>query len=130
MRQFQELALRPRRTQRFDYPETDPAAAVDRDPGGLVHHENRRVLVDHGEFLWLWGRLALRHPHRRDTDPIADFQAVIGLHAAAVDPYLAAAHHAVDVAFRHALQLTQQEVIDALGVAFFADLDRDRPRLA
>src|SRR5687768_5250468 len=130
MRQLQELALRPRRTQRLDYPVADPAAAVDRDARRLVHHENRGVLVDDGEFLWLRGRLALRDPHRRDAHAIPDLQPVIGLDPSAVDPDLAATQDAIDVALGHALQLAQQEVVDALGFAFFADFDGDRSRLA
>ena len=39
MRQFQQLGLRARRAQRFDDAEADAAAAVDRDAGGLVDHQ-------------------------------------------------------------------------------------------
>jgi hypothetical protein len=34
------------------------------------------------------------------------------------------------MAFGHALQVPQEEVVDALRRGFLADLDRGRPRLA
>ena len=53
---------------------------------------------------------------------------VIGLGAFSVHAHLAGAHESVDQAFRHALELAGQEVVDALAVAVFGDLRPFRAR--
>jgi len=50
-------------------------------------------------------------------------QPVVGLHAAAIDPHFPASQHPIDVAFRHALQPPQQEIIDSLRSGFLADFE-------
>src|SRR5260221_9991885 len=133
VRQLEYLGLRPGRPQRLDHPEAQSAAAVDGDAGRLVDDEECRVLVDHRKLggprgLWGGGNADPRQPH-----PVADLQPGIGADAAAVHPDPAAAPHAIDGALWHAPQPPQQEVIDALRGAFFADLDpgdlRTSPRL-
>ena len=53
-----------------------------------------------------------------DSHPVALFQPVGGVHAAAVHPHLAAAQNAVDVAAGHSLADPEQEIVHALaGVA-------------
>jgi hypothetical protein len=104
---------------------------VHRHPGRLVHHEQGRVFVDDRKFRgFCLALLSLRNPDRRHAHPVARLQPVLGLHAAAVDPHLAAAQDPVDMAFRHALETAQQEIVDALRRRFFADFQGGRPSLA
>jgi hypothetical protein len=56
-------------------------------------------------------------------------QPVVRADPAAIHPYFAAAKHAIDMAFRHAAQRAQQEVVDPLGRAFLADFHGGCPRL-
>jgi hypothetical protein len=58
----------------------------------------------------------------RHAQPVADPQPVLGRNPALVDPYLAAAQDAVDVALGHTLGDAQQEVVDALAFGLLADL--------
>ena len=132
--ELEELRLRPRRAQRLDDPEAHPAAAVDRDAGRLVDHQERVVFVDDrakSSGLGPCARSCLRQTRTggmRTRSP--DLQPVVGLHPPAVDPHFAAAQHPVDVAFRHAFQLAQEEVVDALGLAFFADFQPHWPSVS
>ena len=63
-----------------------------------------------------------RRAHRRQPQPVARFEPVLGPDPAAVHPHFAAAQDAVDVALRHAFQQPRQVVVDALARAFFAPL--------
>jgi hypothetical protein len=130
MGELEEPRLRPGGAQRLDHAEADPAAAVDRHARGLVDHQDLGVLVNDRELERPGRRLLLRHPDRRQADAVAGPQPVIGPHPAAVDPDFAAPEHAVDVAFRHAFQLPQQEVVDPLAFGFLADFEPPCPRLA
>ena len=60
-------------------------------------------------------------PDRRNPDLVAGLELALGLRPAAVDPHLAGAHQLVDQAARRALELAQQEVVEALAVAVFGD---------
>jgi hypothetical protein len=73
-----EAVVGARRAHQLDRPETDAAAAVAGDPGGLVDHEEVAVFVDdrlrHAIGLRRrWGPCLLRfgNPHRRYTYLVA-----------------------------------------------------------
>ncbi len=88
-----------------------------RHPGRLVHHEQRVILVNHGE-LGRRGRRRFRcSTQGRKANAVARLQAVLRSHAAAIDAHLAAAQHPINMAFRHPFQAAQQEIVDALAVA-------------
>ena len=63
------------------------------------------------------------HAHRRNAHLIARGDARVGLGALAVDAHLAGAQDAVDQAFRHPLELPAKEIVDALAIAIFGDLN-------
>ena len=52
---------------------------------------------------------------------IAALQAVIGAGAALLDPHLAAADDAVDMCFRHALEMAHQVIVQPLTRAVVVD---------
>jgi hypothetical protein len=72
-------------------------------------------------------RFGGRDPDRRKPDLVPLFEAVFGLDPAAVDPDLAAAEHPVNMAFWHALEDPQQEIVDALPCPVLPDF---KPRSA
>jgi hypothetical protein len=53
---------------------------------------------------------------------VAELQAILGGNASLVDPNLAAAQDAIDMALRHAFGDAHQEVVDALALGVLADL--------
>src|SRR6185503_10892428 len=116
VRQLEHLRFRTRSTQRLDHPEAHAAAAVDRDAGRFVDHEQGGVFEGDREAAGLGGRSGDRsgNPHRRQPDLVAEPQAIVRLDAPAVDPDLAAAQDTIDVTLRHAFQPAQQEIVDAL----------------
>ena len=59
----------------------------------------------------------LAQPHRRNPDLVARGQLAFGLGAPAVDADLAGPHQLVDQRARRALELAQQEIVEALAVA-------------
>src|SRR2546430_3184661 len=90
-----EGVVRAQGPQRLDDTEAQPTAAVDRDPGGLVEHQELLFLVDDrlaDAFAQLRRRLARlaprQHAHRRDFDAVLLLAA--GLQAGAAPGY---AHH-------------------------------------
>jgi hypothetical protein len=93
---------------------------------GLVDHEKRIVFVQHvsGEARRSWrardgsGR-ANGASDRRQAEPVAGRQTVLGPHAGAIHPHFAAPQYPVDVAFRNAFQEPNQIVVDPLGRPFF-----------
>src|SRR5262245_8180167 len=121
MGELEQLRLRPRRAQRLDDPVADAAAAVDGHARWLVDNQQGNVLEGDRKL----GRTSpggrVGGSHWRYSHAVADSQPVVGLHPTAVDAHFAAAQDAIDVAFGYALQLAQQEVIDALRIAFFPD---------
>src|SRR5438309_5701412 len=131
VRKLEHLRLRPGGAQRLDHAIADAAAAVHRNAGRLVDHQQGGVLVDHRELQRLrdWS-FPFRNPDRGETDAVAGFQPIAGLYAPAVHPHLAAAQHAVHMTLRHAFQPPQQKIVDALRGAFLADLEPGCPRLA
>ena len=78
------------------------------------------------------------NPDWRHPDFVADPDPVVGLYPPAIDADFAAADHAVDMAFRHAFETAQEEIVEPLRLAFFPDneggrrqgLKDVRPRLA
>jgi len=62
------------------------------------------------------------HTDRRDAQPIPCLQAIGLGNALLVDPHFPA-QDAIDVALGHALQLPEEEIIDALTGAFLVDFD-------
>jgi len=122
---LQELGLRPGGAHRLDHPVAHSAAAVDRDTARLVHDQDRGVFILDGQVERLCPGFGFRaEPHRGNSHPVPDLEAVVGFDAPAIHPDFPAAQHPVNVALRHALQLAQQEVVDALGLAFLADFQR------
>src|SRR5262245_10886613 len=131
MGELEKLGLRPRGPQRLDHAEADPAAAVDRHAGGLVDDQDRRILVNDGEFSGFrssWSRGS--SSYGGNPDPIPDLEPIVRLDPAAVDPHFTAAQHPVDVALGHALEPRNQKIVDALAGVFFAHFRPGNPRLA
>jgi hypothetical protein len=128
--ELQDLGLRAAGAQSLDHAEAHAAAAVHRHAGGLVDHQHGGVFVGDRKFGRLRPALPLGDADRRHPDPVAGLQAVLGLDPAAVDADFAAAQDTVDVAFRHALQAAQEEVVDPLRGRFFPDFEGGRPSLA
>ncbi len=129
MHQLQGLA-RAQGAQGFDQAVADAAAAVGGQAAGFVHGQQGLVLEHDaggqavqqalGHRPGLAGLVQL---HGRDADLVAPGQAAVGLGPLAVDPDLAAAHELVDQAARGALELEQQEIVQALAVPVLGHLD-------
>ncbi len=123
MGQFEEFRQRPRPAQLLDHAEGHPAAAMHRDTGGLVDHDQRLILM--GNFKFPCRNNGLRRTFGgadgRHAQAVADLQPILGRHPALVHPHLAAAQDAVDMALGHTLGNAQQEVVDALAFGFLAD---------
>jgi hypothetical protein len=113
--------IRPQGTQRLDHPEAHAAAAMHGHPGGLVDHQQARILVDDrlGDALsqGIRGsrhlRLGRGQVDRRDAHLVRQHQAGLGAHALAVYPYLALPDDAHDAAARQAPQVLVQVVVEA-----------------
>ena len=133
VRQLEELRLRPRRraTTRSRRSSRRCRRAPPRPPACRSRGAPRlrtRPASSSRPCRWRLRCSATRTGGTRTRSP--SWRRYSGFDAAAVDPHLAAAQHAVDVAFGHALQVAQQEVVDALRRAFFPDFQRRRPSLA
>jgi hypothetical protein len=125
-----ERIARPCRPQQLDRAEADPAAAVTRDAGRLVDHEKLPVLGEDRRLdpRRLAGRRRARiallgDPDRRNPDSVPGIEPVIGLRALAVHADLPRPKQSIDEAFRDPFQPSCQEVVDALAVAVFGNLD-------
>src|SRR5690606_30932937 len=91
----------------------------------LVEGDEGIVLMDYGQPV-VRGRdvlVAGGHAHGWDADAVPGRDTPRRLDALAVDAHFATAQDAVDVAFRHALQARQQEVVDALAGFLVRHLD-------
>ena len=121
MREFEHLRFRARRAQQFDDARGSRRCRhgprrrrACRSPGGTGLRERSgrpngfAGALAFGAATLIGGTLTL--------SPI--LTPVVGLDPAAVDPDFAAADHPVDMAFRHALEVAQQEVVEALRLAF------------
>ena len=98
-------------------------------------HGEARGLVDREDVLVLeqdrqlergrrrLARLALGHADRGDADAVAEGELARGVDPARVHAHLAAAQDAVDVALGNALEVGEQEIVDALAGAALVDLD-------
>lgn len=118
--------------EHLDHAVGHPAAAVHGDAGRLVEDQDVVVLVDDGPEHPLDERAARRAgargrrfglPHRRDPDPVARRDALVGPCALAVHAHLALAEQPVDVRPRDTLQVPDQEVVEPLAVVAFAGFD-------
>ena len=125
--QLQELGLRAGTAHLLDDPEADATATMHRHTGRLVHHHQRIVLVNDREFhrrdVRLLDLMLFRHADRRDAQQVAQFQSIGLVDALLVHPHFAA-QDAVNVAFGHAFQMFEQEVVDALTLAAFINLQK------
>ena len=124
MHEFKEARQRPLRAQLLDDAETDAAAAVYREPGWLVEHQQVLVFVEDSVLeLGVGRRCGARRlcgdSHRRQAQFVTRSQAISGLGAAAVDPHFSAAQDAVHMAFWHPFEYFQQIVVDSLATGFF-----------
>src|SRR5207253_10802081 len=129
MDQLQLFSIGPQLTEGFDNPEVQTAAAMDRNAGWLVDHNQRLVFKDNRRFKALQQTLsqrhrlvALRHAHRWHTDNIARLQLVFGLDPPLVHAHFAFTQNAVNQGFRHAFKPSEQEIIDSLAGIFRRDL--------
>ncbi len=125
-----EVVLRIRGAQRLDHAEGQPRPAVYGHPAGLVDDEQPRVLVqDRGAQLARTERIEGTRPrrpaaldaHGRQAHAVAGLEPLRRLRAPAIDPHLALAQHAVDMAARHARPLAQQVVVQPLAGALRVD---------
>ena len=126
MHQLQEFCVRPHRAQLFNGAQADSAAAMHGESRRFVDNQHRRVLVQNVEFdagarLGQLRRIAFRDTNGRDAHPVAVLNPVVRPNAALVDPHLAAAQNAVNVALRHPFKPSYQVVVDALPGFFGAD---------
>jgi hypothetical protein len=110
VRELHTLDLGTQAAQRVYTTERHTAAAVNREPCGLVEHEHPRILVNNALLEPLESarlelrRRALGAPHRRHSDPIAKLDAVARLHTAGVHAYLTGANQTINVAARHTFE--------------------------
>jgi hypothetical protein len=97
---------------------------MDGESCGLVQHEESGILVhdsvphDGQKGVRNTGGSRLegrRITQRRQPDFVFGCKAVIGLLALAIDPDLATPQQAIDAAARHALKLSQQEIVEPLA---------------
>src|SRR5207253_10013900 len=100
-----EGVVRAQGPQRLDDTEAQPTAAVDRDPGGLVEHQELLVLVDDrlADAFAQWRRRLARlsprqHARRRDEDSGLELQECPEASAAPLYANRAPADDAVDAA--------------------------------
>ena len=119
-----ERLVRPQCPQRLDDAEGEPGSAVDGKARGLVQHEEPGIFVHDGvahdgeQGVGNTRRPGLdrrRVAQRRQPDFVFGREPVVSLLALAVDPDLAAPQQAVDPAAGHALELAQQEIVEALA---------------
>src|SRR5262249_7277395 len=127
VRELDERRLRTGRAQLLHDAMADPAAAVDRNAGWLVHYDEQLILVDDGSTQRRRGprRRCTRmrgDTHRRQAQAVAFFQSVFRTDAAAIDAHFAAAQDAIDVALWHPFQVLGQVVVDALAGGVHLDL--------
>ena len=123
---------RPGGAQRLDHPAGDAAAPMHGNAGGLGQHDEPRIFVNHARFEL--GHQAfsrrtaagLEGAMRWYAHHVAGGQARMGPGAAAVDAHFALAHHRIDAAARHTLQVPRQEVVQALAGMVNHGVMRDR----
>jgi hypothetical protein len=108
---------------------------MNREARRLVDNNERVVLVQHSgpegrgnRGRWLCSSLG--QSQWRDPDYVPGRQAGVRTDPPSVQPHLAAAKDPIYVAFRHALQDAQQEVVDPLASRIFSDRKRRASILA
>lgn len=87
----------------------------------LVHDQQGIIFKNDAQLSGRGGSLALllcRNPDGRDSKLVAQFQPVCGVDPPTVDPHLAAAQDAVNMAARDAFAVTDQEIVNALAGSF------------
>ena len=126
--QLQVALFRVEHPQRLDQPQADPAAAVHRQPGGLIKDEDLIVLVEQRPRQPLGQpaadhrrRLGLAGAHRRHAHHVVHGQAGGLLGALLVHPHLAGSDNPIDTRTGHTLEVGDQEIIKALAVTAFID---------
>src|SRR5690606_20182106 len=117
--------------QGLDDADLQTGAHVDGDTLGFVDDEQLIVLVQDAVLQQLdeagtWSRYRrLRgNPQRRHPYLVATVQAAVGLDPLLVHPHLAFADDAVDPGLGYALEAAEQEVVDALVMPRFPDLEQ------
>ena len=134
MHQFQHACCGSGLAQLFDHPETHAAATMHRHARGFVDGQHMVVFHQNRKFPpWYRRRISVRGGHANwgNTHHIAGLDTGVSAGAALVDPHLAGADDAVDMGFGHALQVANQEVVQALTGRFLVhgqglDSCRDR----
>ena len=99
-----------------------------RDARGLVECNKSIVLVQDilGKHLWRSGLgfsiiSRTRSTNRRNAQHITHDQTASSIDALAVDAHFTATQDAVDMTFRHAFEVLEEEVVDTLGFAAFVN---------
>jgi len=107
---------------------------VHREAGRLVHGDHPIVLEQQRGLERPCDRRARRRRRRRangwNAHHVTEREARVRPYAPAIHPHLAAAQDPVDVAFRHAFQHPEQEIVDALARAGLVHRDPRRGVLA
>ncbi len=120
--QFQKRGLRARHAQGLDDAVTQAAAPVHGDTRGFVDHQkalflHQDTVLDQGQHsrpgVPRLGGFGLTN--RRNAHAVPRLQAIAGLDAALVDAHFALAQQAVNTAFGHAFEPSQQEIVDTLA---------------
>ena len=129
-----EKGIGTRGPQGLDKPEGHTAAAMDRQPSRLVHHQEAIGLEENASLEKVAqagprggqrGTIPLadgRHP-----DPVAGIQAVLRLDPPLVDPHLSLAQQTVDPRLGHALETRHQKVVDTLPGLVTVDIEKLYP---
>ncbi len=129
MNQFQLLGIGTQLTKGFDHAVIQAAAAVNRNAGGLVDHDQGFVFEDNRGFQALQQALgqrhrlvALRHANRRHAHDIAGLQLVFGLDPTFVHTHFAFTQNAVNQGLGHAFEPGEEKVVDSLAGILRRDL--------
>lgn len=120
--QLQLLGIGTQLTKGFDHAEVQPAAAMNRNAGGLIDHDQGFVFEDDRGFQALQQPLGqrhrlvtLRHANRRHAHDIAGLQLVFGLDPTFVHTHFAFAQNAVNQGLGHAFEPGEKKVVDSLA---------------
>src|SRR5262252_1687043 len=118
MREFEERLVRTRHANLLDDAECQAAAAMNRGPCGLVDDEKMLVFEQdrrNRRHRQRRRRSSGCNSQRRNPHPVTEREALVGSGAGTVDPDLAAANDAIDVALRNPFGELQEKVVEALS---------------
>ena len=117
-----ELLLGSQRTQRLYDAETDSAAAVNGNTGRLVEDDDPLILAQEGRLdapeqirAHAPRRRGFLDPDRWDTNPVAQAQAQLGRHPAAIHPHFSLSDKALNAAARDPRKHVHQEAVQAVS---------------